>query len=258
MQYKNSYKKLKINEKDFKILSLLLKYENSTKLLFPTLIASEINIPRTTVEFRLKELKSRGFCESKKEGRERIWNITNSAKQILLQEQAEASKIENIFGIENIYTLLENALNKKGVGRIYAIEPSSQVENYHYKNLTTKLAQIKLLQLFKDNEHISETVTGEKVVSIIHKLPTKVLKEMHGRVTIINVVPDKYISFREYIICYLDKTFFIDFQNDKCIIVTDKSFTESIISIIKNLQIFGKRINLNEEIRKILGNPTRT
>lgn len=252
MQYKNSYKKLKINKKDFRILALLLKYEDCTHLLFPTFIASEINIPRTTVEFRLKELSSRGFCESAKKGRERIWNITNSAKQILLQEQAEVSKIENVFGIENIYTLLENTLNKKGVGRIYAVEPSSQVENYHYKNLAMKLAQVKLLQLFKDNEHISETVTGENVLKIIHKLPTKVLKEMYGRVTFINIVPDKYISFKEYIICYLGKTFFIDFQNDKCIIVSDKSFTDSIISVIINLQVFGKRINLNEEIKKIL------
>jgi hypothetical protein len=171
---------------------------------------------------------------------------------MLLEQDRTESKIENIFGIEDIFQYLESFMNKKGVGRIYAIEPSLQTLTYHQKGHSESQTQVRLYQLFKQNEHIAESITGESALKQIGQLSKKVLREMLDRATVINIVPDRYISFKDYIICYLGKTLFLDFEKETCIIVHDNNFTESIISMIKNLQVFGERINLNEYIRKII------
>jgi predicted transcriptional regulator len=251
MQYKNSHKTYGINQTDFKILSFLNKNLDKINAIK---IAENLKIPRTTILFRLKNLQERKLVESEKGKKERFWNISNVGKNILLQNQTEEIKIESINDFDSIINSFQSILQNKSNERIYGIEPSSQVLNYSQKINNENYIKLskKILELFKSNDHISEVISGELALKNIQNLDKEILKSMWGRATIITLIPDEYITFTDYIIVYFGKVYFFDLINEKGIIVNDQNFANSMKAMIKNLQKFGKVINLNEEIKKIL------
>jgi DNA-binding Lrp family transcriptional regulator len=254
MQYKNTHKTYGISPGDFKILNLLTKNSVEDLANTATKISEILKIPRTTILFRLKDLETRKIVESNKTCKGRFWSVTNIGKNILTETEKENLKVESVNSLDSIIQIFESVLQSKSNERLYVIEPSLQVLNYTIKTNAENYVKLnkKILELFKSNDHISEAVSGESALENLKNLDKETLKSMWGRATIITLVPDECVTFTDYIIVYFGKVYFMDFINEKAIIVNDVNFAESMKSIIKNLQKFGKVINLNEEIKKIL------
>ncbi len=255
MHYTNNLKTLGIEEKDFKILKFLFENEENPDNT-SSILSRMIDLPRTSVSFRLDNLEKRFLVKNKKGNKERFWSLTQQAKNILRKESKEKIHIEKVEGLGNLVKVFESILENKNNERIYVIEPSGQVEKYQNKVKQGELLKInlKLLDLFKNKEHISETVTGEKSLEVLKTVPKEILKEMWGRATIINLVSDEYLSFSDYILVYFGKVYFLNLAKETGIIVSDKNFAESIKNTIINLTKFGRKINLNEYIKKLLEN----
>ncbi len=247
MKYSNKIKNLGISKKDFKILNKLFGLKNTNV----SCLSVEAQVSRTTVTFRLNKMKERGLVEKVKIGGHFEWQLTHFAKNIIFENiESDNFAIKQYFGIENIENVFLKILQNKNKSRIYFAEPYKQTIVLRKKIKPEILSS--MAEAFKKSKLISEGISSSQNLDMLKTYDTKVLKSMFGRMTIIYIISDELISFNEMVIVYGNNVYLFDFVKEVLVEINNKSFAESVSKMILALKNFAQKIDLNQEIEKIL------
>ncbi len=247
MKYTKKIKNMGISNKDFKILNTLNSCGESSIL--P--LATKIKMPRTTVSFRLQKLFKKEWVEKIKVKNHPEWRVSNNFKGLILGELVSKEfMVTHYSGAINIEKVFADMLKNKSEERIYFIEPNQQIKKFISDTNSGFFTDV--INLLKLKKHISEGVSSEKNLEILNGYNKKMLKNMISKMSIIYVIPDKYLSFDDNIIIHKNFVYLFNFYKNSVTKIESESFAKSIKSIIIALQNFGKKIDLNQYIREIL------
>lgn len=247
MKYTKRIRNAGISKKDFLILSIL-DHSKQSKV---SPLSEKICMPRTSLAFRLKKMLQRNLVEKIKVNNHFEWQLTNTTKEFLLKESMEdefkASYYKTLGSIERIF---KQILSDKSEERIYFIEPYIQTKKF--ASITSNEIMIDLATLFQRYKNISEGVSSNKNIKLLKTYDKKVLKSMLGRMAIVYTIPDEQLQFEDMIIVYKETVYTFNFDKNIAIEIKNIAFAYSMKSIILALRSFGKKIDMNEEIRNIL------
>lgn len=236
------YKQNLLDTTDVEILKYLFKKADTT----PSTISLAINKPRTTVSYRLKKLESRGFCIHKKAKNLSVWSLTKPGSEIILKRNQTSDEINITNGIENIEESVLNLAKEYHTHRIYMFEPSEQTKFFVEKSNEYKFQETN--KLIKKHDLIVEVIIGEKTLSFANRLSSESRKSMFGRATIAYQLPDTILNLDQVIICFMEDTYFIDYNSEKIIHIENKEITQSFRRVFEHYKLSGKRIDFNHEI----------
>ena len=141
-------------------------------------------------------------------------------------------------------------MEDKSGERIYFIEPYYQTEKFISSIEQNTIS--KIAELFKKRKNISIGISSVKNIKLLENYGKKTLQNMLGRMTIVYTIPDEYLNFKDMILVYKDFVYIFNFDKKSVAEIKSSSFAESLKSIISALQNFGKKIDLNEQIRRVL------
>ncbi len=247
MRYTKRIKNLGLSEKDFRILSTLNELGRSKIL--P--LSKQLDLQRTSVSFRLRKMGERGLVKREQIGGHFEWTLNDYAKNIILEEKGDNNfKVTNYYSLKNIDSIIVKILKNKSNERIYFIEPYHQMEKFVSSIEQNTISAIA--ELFKKRKNISVGVSSVKNIKLLENYDKKTLENMLGRMTIVYTIPDEYLNFKDMIIVYKDFIYIFNFNEKSVVEIESSSFAKSMKSIILALQNFGKKIDLNEQIREVL------
>ncbi len=247
MRSTNETKRLGLTAADVKIITTLHKYGQTN----PTELSIHLgSIPRTTITYRLSLLLERGWVERVRAGGHFEWQCSEAALRLVNENLVNNEITFNHYPLEQISKLFEALFKDTSGERIYFLEPSTATVSLH-TNLGNEFIN-KMALLFKAGKNISEGVTSDALLGYIKKYDQQTLREMHGRMVVMHIVPDELLRFEDMFVVYKDLVYIINPQKDHVTEVRDVSFAHSMRATIQALQHFGKKINLNEEIEKLL------
>lgn len=247
MRSTNETKRLGLSSIDVKIITALHK-RGLTK---PVDLAIVINdVPRTTLTYRLTLLLARGWVEKKKVAGHFEWCCSQAARELVNDTLVTNELIVAHHPLNQVPHILEALFKDSSNERIYFLEPTVATASVHQEFGNDFLTKMALL--FKAGKNISEGVTSDALLGYLKHYSQKTLKEMHGRMVVIHLVPDDLLHFEDMFIVYRDSVYIINPKKDHVTQVKDASFAASIKTTIQALQYFGKKIDLNSEIEKLL------
>ena len=247
MRSTNVTKRLGLSPVDVKVITALHKHGQAS----PTELAIRIeSVPRTTISYRLKLLLDREWVEQVKVGGRFEWRCSKSALQLVNENLINDEITFNHYPLEEVTRLFEVLFKDSSGDRIYFLEPTASTTSLH-ANLGNDFLK-KMALLFKTGKNISEGVTSDALIEYLKEYSKQTLQEMHGRMVVMHVVPDELLRFEDTFVVYKDRVYIINPQRDHVTEVKDIAFAHSMKSTIQALQFFGKKINLNAEIEKLL------
>lgn len=247
MRSTNETKRLGLSPVDVKIISALRKYGQTN----PTGLASHLeHTSRTTITYRLSLLLSRGWVERIQVSGHFEWRCSEAALRLVNENLVKNEITFNHYPLDQIASFFEVLFKDTSGERIYFLEPAAATVSLH-TNLGNEFLN-RMALLFKSGKNISEGVTSDALVGYIKKYDQQTLREMHGRMVVMHLVPDELLRFEDMFVVYKDLVYIINPQKDHVTEVRDVSFAHSMRSTIQALQHFGKKKNLNEEIEKLL------
>ena len=113
-----------------KIDVVVLRYLHKHREQTPSQLAVALNLPRTTIAFRLQKLQQRGFSEFEKIRNLTKWKLTSRGTQMFLKENRELEEVALTKGIENIDRLIKSLADDYRLNRVYLFEPSVQTKYF--------------------------------------------------------------------------------------------------------------------------------
>lgn len=245
----NSSKDLQQNYGLDKIDTVVLRYLHKHQEQTPSQLAVALNLPRTTIAFRLQKLRERDFSEFEKIRNLTKWKLTTKGIQIFLKENKELEEVTLIKGMENIDGLIKSLADDYRLNRVYLFEPSVQT-----KYFVEKVNQEEFFQtnnLIKSHDIIVEAIIGEKTIEYAKFLNKEARKSMFGRPTIAYQLPDDVLNFKNIILCFDVDTYLIDYKGEKVVHIHNKEVTESYRSIFEHYKLHSKRVDLNSAVQSV-------
>ena len=209
------------------------------------------DIPRTTVAYLLKKMETRDLVRHITINNHQEWRVSLELKKLLLREMtSEEFSSAYYHNIEHIEKILENILKDSSQERIYFIEPYVQTQKY--LSYISHKEQLHISELFQKHHNISEGISSEKNLVLLHTYNTTLLKNMSKRMAIIYVVPDEDLCFEEMIIVYKDMVYTFNFNVPFALEIKNQPLANSMKSLIKALRKYGRKINTLQYIQEIL------
>ncbi len=239
-------------------------------------LAREIKLPRTSLYLPLEELEKHGFINKIRIGNRSFWEA-NSPKSILRHMK------ENTSGLQMLLPNLENLAfsNKKTDGsellfykskkglelansmifklksneRVYSIQGSRTVEFQKQKFSTNEI--IEWQTALKKSNVIGEAIVGEDVLDSIKGLDINALNAHLDRKMIAYLLPKQMMDFDAQIMVFRSTVIIMVFEKDLAIVINNKDITQVFINLIKIAESFGRKVDLNAEIGKIIENKNK-
>ena len=261
LDYK-SKKILNLGSKEAAILDVL-KVVNSAKV---TLIAQKTLIPRTTVEFLLKNLQKRGFVDKIKIANHYEWqkisddNLAGQFRYLInnldfysevIGKIEDKSLVIDVFrGEKKIIEVAKQILKFKIHERVYYIQSafSAQYQIAHFAEEFYLNFQAEL----KKSGIIMEVIAAEGILPYFKQLSKKGLESHLGRPIITYLVPDQYVNFEADIIIHQNKVIIINYEDESISIVKNKLVAVIMMNLFELIKVHSRKIDLNEYIKELM------
>jgi predicted transcriptional regulator len=257
---------LGLGEKELTLFNALEKKSSS----LVTDLASEINLPRTTIAFLLKKLKKRGFVEQVKINKHKEWRlkppkeIKDKLRRLSWRFDKTSHVLADITDKDLTLTVFTGFKNiKKAYRQILSAGKNNRVF-FIQGNLSTKVTLEKIDWSYINNLHkdlrqadiVMEGLISQEVFDLFNIMSVSQIKSHLGRLIVLYIVPDQYLDLDLDIIFFADKLYFIDVIAEKIIFIKN----ESMVKVFKNLfylaESFGKKVNLDEHLKKLIKEKT--
>ena len=231
-----------------------------------TELARIINVPTTTLDYLLPNLKDRGWITSKFVGKRRVWSREN--REVHLEQLNQSLKA--LFADESRF-----GLRQKDCDTIRLYEGSSE-----FKKLYARLFQCKHIRAMqsKDSARLSKEKMSlghyTKLNQQIRKNKMQVdavvpngfykelgkeygaswLKSFEGRTANTNFIAQDFFDHNVDIISVSGRVVLVNWFDDIALEMSDTTFAPLFTSLFMLVQAGGKKINLTEHVRELQKN----
>ena len=254
-------KLLGLSKKESRILSVLTGAPKNVSQ-----ISKEARYPRTTTLRTLIGFHSRGFVAKHRvslkrggwvikptEGMEKIfkdiWDEINSAAP------SKISRGENdivvYHGKKQMMLLANKVLSFHKGERVYWMQSIHIWEVWLKHKLLDRV--IWLTHYLKNKGIISEGFFPDNFLEIDYKYGgEKLLRGFLDRPVIIHTIPSKFLNFYSDIMVFRDVVSIMNWKDELAIEIKNKDLVKVFISLFDYIKATGVRVNLQEEVTKIL------
>jgi predicted transcriptional regulator len=247
---------LGLSSREKRILSAL------TKPLSPVKISSETNIPRTTINYILKQLVKRKLVQMTKLGKRNQYTATQeidirSEKKSVHLKVSDQSEFYIHIGIEDVIRAFYRIAQSNKNERVRAIQPNKSWKLVHLKLTPDQL--ISFNHAIIENKIIVDAVVQDNAYTLYRdELKLKkivrndVAKSLMNRMADYTTVPYRWFDYNAEIWIYSQTVFFINW--DKCIGI--EITNSDIMNIIKDMYEFvkagGNKLDHNKAMQELL------
>lgn len=253
---------LGLSAKEVIIINALTK-STSAKV---TVIAQKTAIPRTTVEFLLKNLWRKGLVDKIKIANHYEWQKVNDQElavkfrhlinnldfysEVIGKIEDKSLIIEVFQGENKILEAAGKILKFKTHERVYYIQSttSAQYQTAHfaeefYTNFQTKL---------KKSGIIMEVIAAEGILAYFDKLSKKGLESHLGRPIVSYLVPNQYVDFEADIIIHQNNVMIFNYKNESIILIKNNLISAIMMNFFELIMAHSRKVDLNEYIKNLL------
>ena len=234
-------------------------------------LSRRADVPRTTVYSALVRLKDRGFVRRVHKGRRTIWKISSSDKiEHVVTEglehlgvEADVYEEEIVGGIDaveigitvyrgkrQILKAYEQMLKLSKAERVFAIQGNKSAE-IMAKNLD-KSYLLDFHNTFKRKQIIMEGFNGEYVFKLLKKLSIDELKSHADRMLIGTILEDPFMDFDLDVLVMRDVILLVNIKTETVVMIKNRPIVDMIHKFCLLFQEYGRQINYNREIWKII------
>lgn len=256
---------LGLNEKEYKILEVL----KTGKSLRPVDIARKTGIGRTTINFLLKKLRSRGILVHDK--------VKNHFEWLIARNSQVQHRIENFYkflnlaplegtihlpqdigievfkGREKVLEAYENILKISSNKRVFSIQGNKSVAAA-LKNLPK--SYINYIQKgYREHKIILDGIIGETSLNYIKNLNSKDLKAYENRLVVTYVIDDDFIDFDMDILIFEKTVALVNYEKSLVIIIKNEEICKVIKNMIEAMKVIARKIDFNKLIKELLEAP---
>ncbi len=241
------YKKLGLKKEEILIVCFL-EEQKRTKVL-P--MAKKINLPNSSVIYKLKKLEERGFVFKEKFENHFEWSLNKNFLENSFEDKKENKEKIKIY--ENLEKILEKreeiVLNNKGK-RIYNLSaPINQKKALG--GFSSKYIQ-KINEKGIKNKIIVDGVFAKSTFSQNKNFSAEELEKIEGRINSWAFLPDEYLNFPCSIIVHGDLSYIYSLEKEIMLEIKDKAVADTFVKLIGTLKEFGKKINFNQHLRNLI------
>lgn len=262
---KAEQKLLGLTASEAAILSVL---KNNTGGFLVTKLAQAVQIPRTTAEFLLKKLKTRGLAEQIKIGGHKEWRLkpaqevapklrqiyfkfsganTNQGEMVEISADTE---ITVYAGRKNIKEAYRRMLTAGKNNRVFAIQG----------NLSAKMSLEKIeWDYFTDLHHdfrragiVMEGLMNNETFKLFETLSAAQIRSHLGRLVVLYVIPLEYLDLDLDILFFTNQIYIIDVVAEKIIFIKNERLVKTFKSLFYLAESFGRKINLDEYLKNLI------
>lgn len=234
-------------------------------------LSRKADVPRTTVYSALLRLKDRGFVRKVHKGHKTIWKLSESSKiEKIVHEGLEHFGIEEGIaeegyldsidagdvgirvykGKRQIMSAYGYILTLSRAERVFAIQGNKSGEKL-LKN-PNKQYILDFQAKFKKANVIMEGFRGEYVFKLLRKLSIEDLKSQAERMLISTIINDNFMDFGLDVVVMKDLVLIINVEKEIVMAIRNKAVVEMIHSFCLLFQEYGRQINYNREVWKII------
>jgi hypothetical protein len=234
-------KLLKFNANEQKVLLALKSFKLSDSV---THIASEADLPRTTVTYTLWSLLRRGLAERIRVKNHWEWQLKASSKNELEKGSTEWKNEDNILEVARHMARLSNG------ERVYAIQGTISAA-LGLKKISKDFLG-KFHAALKDKKIIISGIIGKKTVASFEGLSKDALASHYGRLVVVHVVPDEYLDNDCDIYVVRNTVFVLHYKDLSIRMITDPEFALLQKNLIQFMQLHAEKVDLNAYIRPLM------
>ncbi|MBD3359745.1 MAG: hypothetical protein GF365_03520 [Candidatus Buchananbacteria bacterium] len=258
----NNKKVLNLSDKEVKILNNL----STKKSIKITSLAKLTLIPRTSVEFYLKNLKQRGFVKKIKVQNHFEWQRTEDSdlaskfrglidnldfySEIIGKIEDKSIIVEIFRGKEKILEAANKILKFNPAYRVYYIQCVASAK-YQTENFPKQFT-LEFHKRLKKSGIIMEVIAAQSIMSYFDKLSKKELKSHLGRPMINYLIADEFIDFNADLIIHNEMIIILNYENESVIFIKNKLLSNIFANLFQFLQNYTKKIDLNSYIRNLM------
>ena len=155
-----------------------------------------------------------------------------------------------VSGMMNITKELTKILELAPTERLYAIQGSG-ISKTILKKIDMKFMS-HVHNEMRRRKIIIEGVVSESVFGLFSKMNEGQLLSHLDRMTIAYILPDELIKFPLDIFMFRDRVLLVDYETERLVRIDDSSLSQIFKSLFFIAEQYGKKVDLNDYIRKLL------
>lgn len=258
--YKNNLKILNLSSKEAKILNYLKSNQTTTV----TSLAKLTKIPRTSVEFYLKNHKKRGLVEKVK--------IKNHFEWQKVDDLCLASKFRGLINNLDYYSEIIGKIEDKSIiievfrsqkkiieaaTKILKFNPAHRVfyiqcadsPKYQISKIPKQFV-FEFHHKLKKSGIIMEVIAAQAILPYFKKLSKKELESHLGRPMINYLVPNEFVDFGADVIMHKDLIIILNYSDESVIFIKNKLIANIFTKLFELIQSFSQKFDLNKYIQE--------
>jgi len=261
-EVKKGLKFLGLGQKEYIILEVL-KASNSLR---PVDIARKTGISRTTVNFLLKKLQSRGILIRNK--------IKNHYEWLIIENLQIQRRIESLYKFLNITPFkgtiylpqdigIEVYKGKKRVLKAYEniLKIGTNKRIFSIQGNKSAAAALKDLPKFyinylqsgyRKHKIILDGIIGESSLNYIKNLKPKDLKIYENRLVVAYVIDDSFMDFDMDILIFEKTVVLVNYEKNLVVIIKNDEIRKVIMNMMEVMKTIARKIDLNKIIKELL------
>jgi hypothetical protein len=224
-------------------------------------VAREADLPYATAGFILMKLEKRKLVKRVRIGNHFEWVYRRNIEMIDNPTSISSSKIPNqdsfflvVSGMTNIIKELTKILELAPTERLYSIQGAGIS-----KTILKKMDMKFMSHIHNEIRHrkiIIEGVVAESVFNLFSKMNEGQLLSHLDRMTIAYILPDELIKFPLDIFIFRDRVLLVDYETERLVRIDDGALSQTFKSLFCIAEQYGKKVDLNDYIRRLIAKKT--
>ncbi|MDO8575464.1 MAG: hypothetical protein Q7R78_02060 [bacterium] len=153
-------------------------------------------------------------------------------------------------GMQEIVKEFMKILHLSSGERVYSIQGAG-ISHTVLEKIDTKFLSF-FHHAIKKQKIIIEGVISQSVFKIFNKMTLSQISSHLDRLTIVYILPDELIDFPLDIFIFRDHVLLVDYETERLVHIEDRSLIMTYKALLNIAEMFGKKIDLNLYLNKIL------
>lgn len=215
-------------------------------------VAKEADLPYATAGFVLRKLEKRKLVRRVRSGNHFEWVYRRNIEMIegISKSSGQGSFFLVVSGMVNIIKELTKILELAPTERFYSIQGAG-ISKTILKKMDMKFMS-RIHDEIRRRKIIIEGVVAESVFNLFQKMNRGELESHLDRMTVAYILPDELIKFPLDIFMFRERVLLVDYEAERLVRVDDSALSQAFKSLFYIAEQYGKKVDLNDYIRKLL------